>query len=92
MTSDSVLDAIENKIVRPGIHDHRTMQEVWVANKGDDKHDGRTKETAIYSLSKLRELWRNNTELHFADKPTEARILAELDDERARKNVAVRGR
>jgi hypothetical protein len=54
------------------------MQELWVSNMGDDKNDGETRDAAIYSLKRLRQLWRVNTGLNFTDEPTRQRIVAEI--------------
>jgi hypothetical protein len=54
------------------------MQKLWVSNTGDDKNDGETRDDAIYSLKRLRLLWRANTELNFTDEPTRKRIVAEI--------------
>ena len=54
------------------------MRELWVSNIGDDKNDGETRYAAIYSLKRLRQLWKANTELNFTDEPTRQRIVAEI--------------
>jgi hypothetical protein len=82
---DSVLDAIEKMIVEPRSYDHRTMQPLYVSSNGDDKKDGKTPETAIYSLKRLRELYTNNIEIRFElDETARQRIIAELEEEKKR--------
>ena len=66
---DSVLEAIEKMIVEPKTYDHRTMEQLYVSDEGDDENDGKTPETAIYSLKRLRHLYKNNTEVSLANPP-----------------------
>ena len=54
------------------------MDELWVSNNGDDKNDGATRNAAIYSLKRLRQLCNVSTELNFTDEPTRQRIVTEI--------------
>ena len=54
------------------------MDELWVSNNGDDKNDGATRNAAIYSLKRLRQLCNASTDLNFTDEPTRQRIVTEI--------------
>jgi hypothetical protein len=79
MAKDSVLDAIENMSVEPRRYDHTTMEPIFVSNDGDDKNDGKTRKTAIHSLKKVRQLWKDNSELRITDGATRLRLLAAVE-------------
>ena len=54
------------------------MDELWVSNNGDDMNDGATRNAAIYSLKRLRQLCNASTELNFTDEATRQRIVTEI--------------
>ena len=54
------------------------MDELWVSDNGDDKNEGGTRNAAIYSLTRLRQLCNASTELNFTDEPTRQRIVTEI--------------
>jgi hypothetical protein len=51
------------------------MDELWVSTNGDD---GATRNAAIYSLKRLRQLCNASTDLNFTDEPTRQRIVTEI--------------
>ena len=63
------------------IKSERAMPTIYISDSGDDKNDGLSPQTAIYSLKRAKELYgsRNDCSWHFGPRAWK-RILRELSE------------
>ena len=55
------------------------MNRVYISERGNDKNDGRTPETPVYSWERALKLCDGNTEAHLMDGPTLQRLNLEIE-------------
>ena len=55
------------------------MNRVYISERGNDKNDGRTPETPVYSWERALKLCDGNTEAHLMDGPTLQRLWKSRD-------------
>ena len=55
------------------------MNRVYISERGDDKNDGRTPETPVYSWERALKLCDGDTEAHLMDGPTLQRLNLEIE-------------
>ena len=56
------------------------MNRVYISERGNDKNDGRTPETPVYSWERALKLCDGNTEAHLMDGPTLEQLIWKLRD------------
>jgi hypothetical protein len=61
------------------------MTRIYISDQGNDRNDGLSKETPIYSWTRARKLFAGHLEINVDSPTTRRRLMEELDGRRGRR-------